>query len=238
MKIAGRAAPRLNSSRQGRVVPCRPPSPASVERWRRTFIADDFGLTNSLPITMLAVVGGIGSVAGAFLGGLLLGAIPIASTIFAANAIGIFRFVSMPVTDVLSFTPGLMGISLGQEPDGAASYAGTGPSWSVPSRSSPGVGGAACGSPRGRVITAVVLRGCWSSSSRWCRCCPSSSHPTPRGPRPTAATGILAGARPAGRRAPALGRISSNGWRIPGTGCSRSWCCGWPSASWGWCRNR
>lgn len=86
----------------------------------RTFIADDFGLTNSLPITMLAVVGGIGSVAGAFLGGLILGVMPIAATVFAANAIGIFRFVTMPVTDVLSFTPGMMGISLGREPDGAA----------------------------------------------------------------------------------------------------------------------
>ena len=86
----------------------------------RTFIVDDFALPNSLPITMLAVVGGIGSVAGAFIGGLLLGLIPIAATFFAANAIGIFRFVSLPVTDVLSFTPGMMGISLGREPDGAA----------------------------------------------------------------------------------------------------------------------
>jgi ABC-type branched-subunit amino acid transport system permease subunit len=86
----------------------------------RTFTADSFSLPASLPVTMLAVVGGIGSIAGAFIGGMLLGAIPIASTIFAANAIGIFRFVSLPVTNVLSFTPGLMGISLGREPDGAA----------------------------------------------------------------------------------------------------------------------
>jgi branched-chain amino acid transport system permease protein len=86
----------------------------------RTFIIDDFSLPSSLPITMLAVVGGIGSVAGAFMGGLLLGAIPIGATFFAANAIGVFRFVSLPVTDVLSFTPGLMGVSLGREPDGAA----------------------------------------------------------------------------------------------------------------------
>ena len=86
----------------------------------RTFIVDDFALPNSLPITMLAVVGGIGSIAGAFLGGLLLGIIPIASTVFAANAIGVFRFVSVPVTDILSFTPGTIGVSLGREPDGAA----------------------------------------------------------------------------------------------------------------------
>ncbi len=110
----------------------------------RTFIADDFGLTNSLPITMLAVVGGIGSVAGAFVGGLLLGAIPIASTMFAANAIGIFRFVSMPVTSVLSFTPGMMGISLGREPDGAAPQMAAGyraVGESVPSLAVTGIGG-------------------------------------------------------------------------------------------------
>jgi branched-chain amino acid transport system permease protein len=86
----------------------------------RTFTADSFSLPASLPVTMLAVVGGIGSIAGAFIGGLLLGAIPIASTVFAANAIGVFRFVAIPVRDLLSFTPGLMGISLGREPDGAA----------------------------------------------------------------------------------------------------------------------
>jgi branched-chain amino acid transport system permease protein len=86
----------------------------------RTFTADNFALPSSLPVTMLAVVGGIGSIAGAFMGGMLLGAIPIASTVFAANAIGVFRFVSIPVRDVLTFTPGLMGISLGREPDGAA----------------------------------------------------------------------------------------------------------------------
>ena len=86
----------------------------------RTFIVDDFSLPSSLPITMLAVVGGIGSVAGAFIGGILLGAFPIGATFFAANAIGIFRFVSLPMTDLLTFTPGLMGVSLGREPDGAA----------------------------------------------------------------------------------------------------------------------
>lgn len=112
----------------------------------RTFIADDFGLTNSLPITMLAVVGGIGSVAGAFLGGLILGVMPIAATVFAANAIGIFRFVTMPVTDVLSFTPGMMGISLGREPDGAAPQMAAGyraVGESVPSLAIAGLGAAA-----------------------------------------------------------------------------------------------
>lgn len=86
----------------------------------RTFISDEFGLPASLPVTMLAVVGGIGSVAGAFMGGIFLGAFPIASTVFAANAIGVFRFVSLPVTDLVAFAPGATGISLGREPDGAA----------------------------------------------------------------------------------------------------------------------
>jgi hypothetical protein len=86
----------------------------------RTFIADEFGLPASLPVTMLAVVGGIGSVAGAFMGGIFLGAFPIASTVFAANAIGVFRFISLPITDLVAFAPGATGVSLGREPDGAA----------------------------------------------------------------------------------------------------------------------
>lgn len=86
----------------------------------RTFITDEFALPSSLPITMLAVVGGIGSVAGAFIGGIILGSFPIGATFFAANAIGVFRFVTFPVTDLLAVGPGAMGISLGREPDGAA----------------------------------------------------------------------------------------------------------------------
>ncbi|MGI9578157.1 MAG: ABC transporter permease subunit, partial [Microthrixaceae bacterium] len=90
----------------------------------RTFVVDEFGLDQSLPITMLAVVGGIGSVGGALLGGLLLGAQPIATTVLAANAIGIFGFASASVTQILSVMPGFMGISLGRNPDGAASEIG------------------------------------------------------------------------------------------------------------------
>lgn len=86
----------------------------------RTFLADTLSLPSSLTVTMLAVVGGIGSIAGAFFGGMLLGAFPIGATIFAANAIGIFGFISISVKDVLVFTPGLMGVSLGSDPDGAA----------------------------------------------------------------------------------------------------------------------
>ncbi|MCO5317610.1 MAG: ABC transporter permease [Microthrixaceae bacterium] len=90
----------------------------------RTFVVDDFSLDQSLPITMLAVVGGIGSVGGALLGGLLLGIQPLATTALAANAIGVFGFFSASVTQVMSVMPGFMGISLGRNPDGAASQIG------------------------------------------------------------------------------------------------------------------
>lgn len=90
----------------------------------RTFVVDDFSLDQSLPITMLAVVGGIGSVGGALLGGLLLGVAPIATTALAANAIGVFGFFSASVTQVISIMPGFMGISLGRTPDGAAADIG------------------------------------------------------------------------------------------------------------------
>jgi ABC-type branched-subunit amino acid transport system permease subunit len=86
----------------------------------RTFLAETLTLPGSLSVTMLAVVGGIGSVAGAFFGGMLLGAFPIGATIFAANAIGIFGFVAVSVKDILVFSPGMMGVSLGRDPDGAA----------------------------------------------------------------------------------------------------------------------
>ncbi|HTO01870.1 MAG TPA: ABC transporter permease [Microthrixaceae bacterium] len=86
----------------------------------RTFVAESLVLPSSLSVTMLAVVGGIGSVAGAFIGGLLLGAAPIGASVFANNAVGVFGFVSLQVTDVLSFAPALMGLSLGREPDGVS----------------------------------------------------------------------------------------------------------------------
>ncbi len=87
----------------------------------RTFISEDFGLTPSLQVTMLAVVGGVGSIAGALLGGLLLGMFPIGASVFAANAIGVFRFVTIPVTKIITIMPGFMGIQLGRNPDGASS---------------------------------------------------------------------------------------------------------------------
>ncbi len=86
----------------------------------RTFVAESLVLPSSLSVTMLAVVGGIGSVAGAFIGGVLLGGASIGASVFAANAVGIFNFISLKVTDVLSFAPALMGVSLGREPEGVA----------------------------------------------------------------------------------------------------------------------
>lgn len=109
----------------------------------RTFLADTLSLPGSLSITMIAVVGGIGSVAGAFFGGLLLGTFPIFSTLFAANAIGLFGFFSMPMTSVLSFSPGLMGISLGRDPDGAAPQMAAG--YKAVAESPPTLGVAAVG---------------------------------------------------------------------------------------------
>lgn len=85
-----------------------------------TFVAETLTLPGSLSVTMLAVVGGIGSVVGAFIGGLLLGAAPVGASVFAASAIGIFEFIYISVPSLISFAPALMGLSLGREPDGAA----------------------------------------------------------------------------------------------------------------------
>lgn len=85
-----------------------------------TFVAETLTLPSSLSVTMLAVVGGIGSIVGALIGGLLLGAASIGSSIFSANAVGVFNFVSISVPNLISFAPALMGLSLGREPDGIA----------------------------------------------------------------------------------------------------------------------
>jgi branched-chain amino acid transport system permease protein len=126
----------------------------------RTFLAETLTLPSSLSITMIAVVGGIGSVAGAFFGGLLLGAIPIFSTLFAANAIGVFGFVSLSVKDVLAFSPGLMGISLGRDPDGAAPQMAAG--FKAVSTSPPGMAVTAVGAIVIWLITRAGLIDGWS----------------------------------------------------------------------------
>jgi ABC-type branched-subunit amino acid transport system permease subunit len=126
----------------------------------RTFLADSLSLPGSLSITMIAVVGGIGSVAGAFFGGLLLGAFPIFSTMFAANAVGIFGFVSLSMKDVLAFSPGMMGISLGRDPDGAAPQLAAG--FKAVGQSVPTLAVTAVGSVALWVITRVEMLDKWS----------------------------------------------------------------------------
>jgi branched-chain amino acid transport system permease protein len=126
----------------------------------RTFLADSLSLPGSLSITMIAVVGGIGSVAGAFFGGLLLGAFPIFSTMFAANAVGIFGFVSLSMKDVLAFSPGMMGISLGRDPDGAAPQLAAG--FKAVGQSVPTLAVAAVGSVALWVVTRVEMLDKWS----------------------------------------------------------------------------
>ncbi|MEI2640114.1 MAG: hypothetical protein V9F03_14130 [Microthrixaceae bacterium] len=109
-----------------------------------TFVAEGLTLPGSLSVTMLAVVGGIGSIVGAFIGGLLLGAMPIATSVFSASAVGVFSFVSISVPNLISFTPALMGLSLGREPDGAAPQLALG--FREVGKSPPALGVAAVGS--------------------------------------------------------------------------------------------
>lgn len=67
-----------------------------------------YDFTQSLPIVLLAVVGGVGSVAGALFGGLLLG-----GNAVLANAVPSLR-------NFTKIMPGLSGITLGRSPNGAA----------------------------------------------------------------------------------------------------------------------
>lgn len=87
----------------------------------QTVQATNFELTSSMAVTMLAVVGGIGAVSGAFLGGMFLGVFQggFVSRTFGDNAVGLFNFFDISVEDLAQFTPGFMGISLGREPSGA-----------------------------------------------------------------------------------------------------------------------
>ena len=88
---------------------------------------DQFSFENSLAVTMLAVVGGVGLIGGAFFGGILLGGFQsIIGPIFKSNSIGYFSAFSLSVAKLTTFAPGLMGISLGQNPSGAMSQVGAG----------------------------------------------------------------------------------------------------------------
>jgi branched-chain amino acid transport system permease protein len=87
----------------------------------QTFTTDAVRLENSLPITMMVVVGGVGAVSGALFGGLVLGAFPVMDSVFVAANLGLFRFFTIPVTSLTKIMPGLIGVSLGRNPSGATS---------------------------------------------------------------------------------------------------------------------
>ncbi len=86
----------------------------------RSMPTSDYELLSSMSVTMLAVVGGIGAIGGAVIGGFLIGAFQtLIPNLMAANTVGVFRFVQISVPDLMKFTPGFMGISLGRNPSGA-----------------------------------------------------------------------------------------------------------------------
>ncbi len=90
--------------------------------WSRTIQTSNFELVESMSLTMLAVVGGIGAVSGAIFGGFLFGGFAtIFPTVFATNVIGIFSYLQIKVTDLTQILPGFAGISLGRNPNGAIS---------------------------------------------------------------------------------------------------------------------
>lgn len=86
----------------------------------RSMPATDYELLNSMSVTTLAVVGGIGAIGGAAIGGVLLGTIQsLIPTLLRDNTVGVFRFIQVSVPDLMKVAPGFMGISLGRNPSGA-----------------------------------------------------------------------------------------------------------------------
>jgi branched-chain amino acid transport system permease protein len=86
----------------------------------QTFTTDQLRFEANLPVTTFAVVGGVGVVSGALIGGVLLGVLPVLNTVFAANSIGWFRTAEVQVTKLNNVLPGLIGVSLGRDPTGAS----------------------------------------------------------------------------------------------------------------------
>lgn len=70
-----------------------------------------FDFMQSLPVVLLAVVGGVGTVGGALFGGMLLGGTSVLATAVPA------------LSDVAKIAPGTIGATLGRNPDGAATQA-------------------------------------------------------------------------------------------------------------------
>lgn len=86
----------------------------------RAVSVTEFELLSSMSVTMLSVVGGVGAVGGALMGGVMLGGFQfVMPNLLKGNVVGIFQYFNMDVKNVLHVAPGFMGISLGRSPDGA-----------------------------------------------------------------------------------------------------------------------
>lgn len=83
-----------------------------------TLTTDQLRFEANFPVTTFAVVGGVGVVSGALIGGFMLGVLPVMNKVFATNALGFFKFFEVPVTKLTAITPGLIGVSLGRNPTG------------------------------------------------------------------------------------------------------------------------
>lgn len=91
----------------------------------RAVPAPELELVSSMSVTMLAVVGGVGAVGGALMGGAMLGGFQnLLPSLLRGNVVGLFQYFNMDVTNVLNVAPGFMGISLGRNPDGAVAQIG------------------------------------------------------------------------------------------------------------------
>ncbi|MEY2423920.1 MAG: hypothetical protein QOI95_3987 [Acidimicrobiaceae bacterium] len=81
--------------------------------------ANRFTFFDSLPLLLLTVVGGIGSIGGAVFAGLVLYGIPLVANSWSDLDIPVRSLPGLrDVGDLLALTPGLMGIGLGRNPNG------------------------------------------------------------------------------------------------------------------------
>ncbi len=84
-----------------------------------TMSGDRFTFFSSLPLLLLAVVGGIGSVGGAVFAGLVLYGIPLVTGTWSDLDIPLRSLPGLAdIGTLLALTPGLMGIGLGRNPNG------------------------------------------------------------------------------------------------------------------------
>jgi branched-chain amino acid transport system permease protein len=84
-----------------------------------TVSPERFSFFESLPLLLLAVVGGIGSAGGAVFAGLVLFGIPIVASTWGTIDIAVQSLPGVrDLSDVLKVLPGLMGIGLGRNPNG------------------------------------------------------------------------------------------------------------------------